>query len=153
MLFRSRVVYKFGLSWNQEEYEQKPKDLPTFRADMRVQRNWVGDLDKMRLGGTVGVVYVDAKTLRGDLHSTVTSMLEAMKALLLVAAREESTRVGDAFAKRIKTMEPRPDDLAGFMTLVDHAQAHERSRKEYNNEHKIVEDMYGMLVKIGRAHV
>ena len=32
------------------------------------------------------------------------------------------------------------------MTLVDHAQAHERSRKEYNNEHKIVEDMYGMLV-------
>jgi len=141
-----RVVYKFGLSWNQEEYEQKPKDLPTFRADMRVQRNWVGDLDKMRLGGTVGVVYVDAKTLRGDLHSTVTSMLEAMKALLLVAAREESTRVGDAFAKRIKTMEPRPDDLAGFMTLVDHAQTHERSRKEYNNEHKIVEDMYGMLV-------
>ena len=43
--------------------------------------------------------------LRGDLHSTVTSMLEAMKALLSWP-REESTRVGDAFAKRIKTMEP-----------------------------------------------
>ena len=69
-----------------------------------------------------------------------------MKALLLVAAREEATRVGDAFEERIKTMEPRSEDLAGFMTLMDHAATHESSRKQYNNEHKIVEDMYGMLV-------
>ena len=45
-----RVVYKVGLFWNQEEYEQKPKDLPTFRADMRVQRNWVG-ATSTRCGG------------------------------------------------------------------------------------------------------
>ena len=41
-----RSVYKFGLAWNQEEYEQTPKTVAVFRADMKVQKGWAQDIDR-----------------------------------------------------------------------------------------------------------
>ena len=87
----NRAIYKFGMEWNKAEYEAAPKTVAQFRADMRVQRDWVTQLDRTKLAATVGVLSVDVKPLRNELSSTVVSMLESMKALLLVAAREEST--------------------------------------------------------------
>ena len=141
-----RSVYKFGLAWNQEEYEQTPKTVAVFRADMKVQKGWAQDIDKMKTGSSVGILHVDGKTLRGDLASTVLGMLESMKALLLVKAREEATKSGGNFNKRIKSVSGRPDDLDGFMSFLEQFKKHEASKAEYSAEHAMVDDMFNMLV-------
>ena len=141
-----RGIYNFGLEWDNEAYEQTPKTVAAFREDMKVQKGWVQDLDRMKTGSNEGVLHVDGKALRGSLTSSVVSCLESMKALLLVKAREEATKTGGAFVKRVKSLAPRPDDLDGFAALLETHQRHEAGKKEYNAEHGVVEDMFNMLV-------
>ena len=141
-----RQIYRFGLQWNQVEYEQTPKTVGQFRADMRVQRDWRTELDRMKVGAPVGIMYVDSRALRTELSSTVLSMLESMKALLLVAAREEVTRVLEAFQKRVRTLVDRPEGLDRFAHFMEIAKEHEDLKPEYDSEHVVVEEMYDMLV-------
>ena len=84
-------------------YEKTPKTVNTFRADMLVQKGWQLSLDKMKTSTTVGCVFVDGKPLRSGLLNTVHGMLESMKALLLVKAREEAIKSGGNFGKRCGT--------------------------------------------------
>ena len=142
-----RPIHAFGASWNREEYEKAPKTVATFRADMLVQRGWGQDLDRMKTSATAGCVFVDGKPLRTELVGTVHGMLESMKALLLVKAREEAIKAGTNFTKRIKTLAPRPEDLDGFMSLVEQHQKHAAAKASYVAEHATVEDMFGMLVE------
>jgi hypothetical protein len=53
------------------EYESTPKSVAQFRADMRVQREWRTELDRMKVGSAVGMMYVDSRALRTDLTATV----------------------------------------------------------------------------------
>jgi dynein heavy chain len=142
-----RPIHAFGASWNREEYEKAPKTVAAFRADMLVQRGWGQDLDRMKTSATAGCVFVDGKPLRTELVGTVHGMLESMKALLLVKAREEAIKAGTNFTKRIKTLLPRPEDLDGFMSLVEQHQKHAAAKASYVAEHATVEDMFGMLVE------
>ena len=142
-----RPIHAFGASWNREEYEKAPKTVAAFRADMLVQRCWGQDLDRMKTSATAGCVFVDGKPLRTELVGTVHGMLESMKALLLVNAREEAIKAGTNFTKRIKTLLPRPEDLDGFMSLVEQHQKHAAAKASYVAEHATVEDMFGMLVE------
>ena len=142
-----RAIYQFGLEWNQEEYEKTPKTVATFRADMLVQRGWSQDLDKMKTSNTVGCIFVDGKPLRNELLNTVHGMLESMKALLLVKAREEAIKAGTNFTKRIKSLVARPEDLDGFMQLVEQHQKHTSQKAAYSSEHLTVEDMFNMLLE------
>ena len=119
-----RPIHAFGNSWDREAYEKAPRSVAAFRADMLVQRGWARDLDTMKTSATAGCVFVDGKPLRAELVSTVHGMLESMKALLLVKAREEAIKAGSNFAKRAKTLAPRPEDLDGFMSLVEQHQRH-----------------------------
>ena len=84
-------------------YEKTPKTVNTFRADMLVQKGWQLSLDKMKTSTTVGCIFVDGKPLRSGLLNTVHGMLESMKALLLVKAREEAIKSGGNFGKRCGT--------------------------------------------------
>ena len=102
-----RPIHAFGNSWDREAYEKAPRSVAAFRADMLVQRGWARDLDTMKTSATAGCVFVDGKPLRAELVSTVHGMLESMKALLLVKAREEAIKAGSNFAKR-EDATPRP---------------------------------------------
>ena len=142
-----RPIHAFGNSWDREAYEKAPRSVAAFRADMLVQRGWARDLDKMKTSATAGCVFVDGKPLRAELVSTVHGMLETMKALLLVKAREEAIKAGSNFAKRAKTLAPRPEDLDGFMSLVEQHQRHAAAKAAYVAEHAAVEEMFAMLVE------
>ena len=142
----NRAIYKFGMEWNKAEYEAAPKTVAQFRADMRVQRDWVTQLDRTKLAATVGVLSVDVKPLRNELSSTVVSMLESMKALLLVAAREESTAARERFEKRAKSLMDRPEDLDGFASLMEAHKSHTDNKMNYHTEHQMVEEMFNMLI-------
>jgi dynein heavy chain len=142
-----RPIHAFGASWDREAYEKAPRSVAAFRADMLVQRGWARDLDKMKTSATAGCVFVDGKPLRAELVSTVHGMLESMKALLLVKAREEAIKAGSNFAKRAKTLAPRPEDLDGFMSLVEQHQRHAAAKAAYVAEHATVEEMFAMLVE------
>ena len=142
-----RPIHAFGASWDREAYEKAPRTVSAFRADMLVQRGWGQDLDKMKTSATAGCVFVDGKPLRTELVGVVHGMLESMKALLLVKAREEAIKAGSNFTKRIKTLAPRPEDLDGFMSLVEQCQKHAAAKAAYVAEHATVDDMFSMLVE------
>ena len=141
----NRTIYNFGLRWNQAEYEATPKSVAQFRADMRVQREWRTELDRMKVGSAVGMMYVDSRALRTDLTATVQSMLESMKALLLVASREEVSMAVEAFQKRVRSLVERPENLEKFAGFMEVHAAHEEAQPEYDAEHAVVEEMYDML--------
>ena len=73
-----RGIYNFGLEWEYEAYEQTPKTVAAFREDMKVQKGWVQDLDRMKTGSNEGVLHVDGKALRGSLMISERGVLRAI---------------------------------------------------------------------------
>jgi hypothetical protein len=110
-----RKIYDFGRTFNPEEYSAKPKTLRDIRVDMREQRDWRNELEKMKISNTVGCLYVDSKSLRNDLIPITTSHLDRVKLQLLNMARENCLQCLEDVKTRVALLQARPQQLDEFM--------------------------------------
>jgi dynein heavy chain, axonemal len=111
-----RKVYQFGRSWNPDAYSSEAKTLRTIRLDMKEQRDWRNELEKMKISNVVGCLYVDSKSLRNDLIPVTTNTLDRIKLLLLAMARDSCLTCLEDTRARTTLLQARPTQLDEFMS-------------------------------------
>ena len=72
----------------------------------------------MKVGNSIGVLHIDSKSLRNSLLPVTARTLDAVKVVLLAAAREETVTVLANFQQRIRTLQDRPDQLDAFVDFM-----------------------------------
>ena len=141
-----RPVFEFGQGWDADAYEKKACTVAEYRQDMSQQREWRNELERsMKISNVVGVLYIDSRTLREDLKLVTNNALDAMKARLLVVAREHCTKANEGFAQRVSDLSQRPNVLDGFVTCLEIQNQTMKTRKQILAESNMIDDMYDML--------
>ena len=140
-----RAIYDFGESWNVDDYERDPRTVAQFRKDMAVQREWKNDVERIKLQNVIGILNVDSRAMRSSLGVITSKTLEAMKALLLVAARTECSKAVESFQKRVRALSDRPEALDNFAVLLDNHDEMTGNKRAVLAESLVVDEMYDML--------
>jgi dynein heavy chain len=113
-----RQIYTFEATWSPEQYGSERHTAKQFREDLARQREWRLELDRMKVGNSIGVLHIDSKSLRNSLLPITARTLDAVKVVLLTAAREETVTVLGAFQQRIRALQDRPEQLDAFVDFM-----------------------------------
>eukprot|EP00854_Cymbomonas_tetramitiformis_P001348 gene1348-1949_t len=136
-----RPVFNFGKIWDMSSYEKQHHDVGQFRKDMLVQKEWRSELERMKSGSVVGALFVDSRALRNSLMTITQKALESMKQLMLVAGRQEASKVLESF----KAAAQRPERLDQFCDYMEKQEEMRAMKKDFLTEAGVVDEMYDML--------
>lgn len=113
-----RQIYTWESTWSPDAYGAERHSSKQFREDLARQREWRAELDRMKVGNSIGVLHIDSKSLRNSLLPVTARTLDAVKVVLLAAAREETVTVLMSFQQRIRALQDRPDQLDNFVDFM-----------------------------------
>ncbi|KAK3272243.1 hypothetical protein CYMTET_19451 [Cymbomonas tetramitiformis] len=140
-----RPVFNFGKIWDMSSYEKQHHDVGQFRKDMLVQKEWRSELERMKSGSVVGALFVDSRALRNSLMTITQKALESMKQLMLVAGRQEASKVLESFKVRNRAAAQRPERLDQFCDYMEKQEEMRAMKKDFLTEAGVVDEMYDML--------
>ncbi|GBG24991.1 Dynein heavy chain 6, axonemal [Hondaea fermentalgiana] len=143
-------IFAYNQDFDFEAYKNRPElELSTIKNDMAVLSAWGKDLEKMRVGNTVGILYVESRKLRGSLHPIIERGLDRMKSLLADLAREKCGTLLEHYKLRIRELDTQPAILREFAAHVKYVQQLKDDTPEMLRNSATVEEMYRLCNTYG----
>lgn len=111
--------YIFGNNWDEQEYASKKHTSVDFTADLNKVNRALFDLSRMVLSNEIGMLFVESKNLQKSMIPTITKILEQIKSIMLVNAREDANKLCQEFKLRFKPLQERPGKMKEFAQFVE----------------------------------
>jgi dynein heavy chain len=140
-----RPVYNFDTKWDFAEYGGRAHTIETIKETMGMMINWETELDRMRVGGAMGILHVESRKLKNRLVPMNAEKMEQVKSLLNDLAREKCKVQLEENRQRIEVLQQRPAHLQAFATQLDKLNKLKTEVEGMNEHEQIVEDMYALL--------
>jgi dynein heavy chain len=140
-----RPVYNFDTNWDFDEYSAREHSIATIKETMDTMINWETELDRMRVGGAMGILHVESRKLKNKLVPMNAEKMEQVKSLLNDLAREKCKVQLEENRHRIEVLELRPTHLNAFAQQLDKLNKLKLEVEAMNEQEQIVEDMYELL--------
>ena len=86
----------------------------------------------MKMSNIMGILFVDSKRMRSQLHESTVAIVAEIKAVLLTCARANAAVVLEDAKQWCKQLEPRPEELEGYVEIKDLWIKMEREKEELN---------------------
>eukprot|EP00762_Andalucia_godoyi_P000667 ANDGO_05392.mRNA.1 hypothetical protein GUITHDRAFT_84409 len=138
--------HSFSAKWSLEDYRSGDRSIEEFRTDLIEMKKAISAVEReMKTQAEVGNIFVDSKRLKNTLLPQLADVLESMKSVLLVSARDKCRFVLDEFSQRIRVLEDRPDKLHGFAAHVEHLHRIKEESWKLLNVAGDVDKMYELL--------
>jgi dynein heavy chain len=149
-----RPIYDFDRQWDADAYANSPTHtVASIKAGMAKINRWEKELEKMRVGQTVGIMAVESRKLKQMLVPMTTSKMDTMKELVKSLARVKCKEQLGEFKQRIQVLTQRPTHLKEFAAFVERMDALKQQARMLSKTTAVVEEMYRLLasyaVKIG----
>jgi dynein heavy chain len=109
-----RPVFNFDQAWDLDEYSQREHTLETHKETMAMMLEWDRELEKMRVGGAIGILHVESRKLKNRLVPMNQEKMELVKGLLNDLAHNKCKTQLDNLRTRIESMQQRPHQLKVF---------------------------------------
>jgi dynein heavy chain len=141
-----RPIYKYDQAWDLDSYSKRTDHtVSSIKADMNQISQWKRELDKMKVGQTVGVLHVESRKLKQVLDPLNNDKLDAMKGLVKNLATQKCQEQLTEYRRRIQVIEARPTHLKDFSTQVEKLKELEDSFKDLTKMTAVVDELYRLL--------
>lgn len=153
-----REVHDHGENWDAATYEAEAsqQDVAGFAAGLETQDAWRDRVERMRVGGAAGALFVDSKLMRTVMAKGVARTREAMRIKLLAVARGNTAAAivdfRDAARALASAQEGAQKGLPAFVAFVEHYNgvcARQGARKAAERD---VDAMFRLLSRHYREH-
>ena len=142
-------IYVYNQQFDFEEYKKGPVTLPSIKKDMTILSDWGKELERMRVGNTVGILHVESRKLRSSLVPITEQGLDRMKGLLAQLARNKCSELLDEYKVLLREVEAQPQHLKEFAAHVSYVQQLKTDTKEMIRNTNMVEEMYRLCSSYG----
>jgi len=124
--------------------------LPLIKREMNKLVSWKKDLEKMRVGNTIGILFVESRRLlKGTLAPIVHEGLERMKEWLSSVARDQCSIILTKLKQKLRMLESKPIDLNEFATFLRFLQDMSFESNELKQQGLVVDEMYRLCALHG----
>lgn len=143
-------IFAYNQEFDFEAYKKRSDlSLNLIKSDMVILTDWAKDLEKMRVGNTVGILYVESRKLRGSLAPIVERGMDRMKSLLTDLAREKCSKLLEDYKHLIRDLDTQPTALREFAGHVKYVKQLKLGSSEMMRNTASVEEMYRLCNAYG----
>lgn len=144
-----RPIYEYDKAWNLEEYVQRAHTVASLKAEMAQLIQWEKELDKMRVGHTIGILHVESRKLKQSLVPACSAKVDELKCLIRDLARTRCKKNLNEYKQLTQLLVQRPILLREFATFVQRIRSAIHSQKLLHKITNAVEDLYRLLAHHG----
>ena len=144
-----KPIFSYQQNFDFEAYKNQPLTIDRIKKDMTTLTAWSKDLEKIRVGNTIGILHVESRRLRSSLVPVTEEGLDRMKGLLAQHAKEKCGETLEEYKTYIRHLEAQPSSLKEFAAQVDFVQKLKLDTKDMMKNTVAVEDMYRLCSSYG----
>jgi hypothetical protein len=113
-----RRIHEHGQTWSEEKFKEKEKRYQPLVREIEKMREYEAELEALKPFHNVGVLNLEARSLKSELLPPVERALLCMKQVLVEIARDMVQGVTKKFARTNVGLQQRPMDVPGFCEFV-----------------------------------
>lgn len=139
-----RPIYLFNAKWDFNAYKSEHHELSSLKNMLEHIINWNKELDKLR-NKPIGVLEVDSKRLKGELHPMREARLAEIKEYMRDIASEKCSQLLDLFKENLIKLSAKAShlkDFAGFVQTLNSLREEEKSSLKAASQ---VDQIYNIL--------
>ena len=145
-----RPIFEHDRKWDFEnEYSQRSHTIHSLKTDTSQISVWEKELEKMRVGQTIGILHVESRKLKQMLIPMTATKLDAIKGLVKELARSKCRSQLSEYKQRIQLLVQRPQHLKEFAANVEKCQNLKSNQKALSKNSAVVDEMYRLLHSYG----
>nr|CCA20922.1 dynein heavy chain putative [Albugo laibachii Nc14] len=144
-----RPIYEYDKAWNLEDYAQQTHTVASLKAEMAQLIQWEKELDKMRVGHTIGILHVESRKLKQSLVPACSAKVDELKTLIRDLARARCKKTLNEYKQHTQLLAQRPVPLKEFASFVQRIRSVIQSQKVLHKNTNAVEDLYRLLAQHG----
>jgi len=143
-------IFVYNQEFDFERYKKRDDlSLQVIKKDMVVLSDWTKDLEKMRVGNTVGILHVESRKLRSSLVPITELGLERMRGLLADLSKQKCGILLEEYKVQIRELEAQPMHLKDFAAHVEFVQQLKMDTNAMMKSTATVEEMYRLCSSYG----
>mmetsp|Transcript_44767 Transcript_44767/g.87731 ORF Transcript_44767/g.87731 Transcript_44767/m.87731 type:complete len:3997 (-) Transcript_44767:184-12174(-) len=145
-LEKHRPVYEFGKGWDIEEYKLHDHTVQSIQQDMKQQKEWEHEIDRIRMSYDAGIFQAETKGLKNALLPVTKTALSDMKELLLSFFSDSCSELQHLYTEKIRSIDEDPQHLHLYAKHVELFNKVKDEGAELAERAQKVEIMHKLLV-------